>query len=84
MFQGDVVSIYVAAAAGIPTESLQQAEAIAGRGSIIYDMSVGYDLKGIQSPQVRAFIEGVQDASAVIDKRIVLGRERRISTNNSR
>ena len=32
MFQGDVVSIYVAAAAGIPTESLQQAEAIAGRG----------------------------------------------------
>jgi putative selenate reductase len=43
------------------------AEAIAERGSIIYDMSVGYDLKGIQSPPVRAFIDGVQDASAVIN-----------------
>jgi putative selenate reductase len=42
-------------------------EAIAARGAIIYDMSVGYDLKGIQSPQVRAFIEGVKDASAVIN-----------------
>ncbi len=42
-------------------------EAIAARGAIIYDMSVGYDLKGIQSPQVRAFIDGVKDASAVID-----------------
>src|SRR5262249_26203607 len=29
-------------------------EAIAARGQIIYDMSVGYDLKGIQSPQVRS------------------------------
>ncbi|HEY7357508.1 MAG TPA: hypothetical protein VH590_13610, partial [Ktedonobacterales bacterium] len=46
---------------GLPTE------AIAARGAIIYDMSVGYDLKGIQSPQVRAFIAGVKDASAVID-----------------
>ena len=43
------------------------AEAIAERGAIIYDMSVGYDLKGIQSPQVRAFIEGVKDAKAVIN-----------------
>ncbi|HLV97880.1 MAG TPA: 4Fe-4S dicluster domain-containing protein [Ktedonobacterales bacterium] len=42
-------------------------EAIASRGAIIYDMSVGYDLKGIQSPQVRAFIEGVKDASAIIN-----------------
>ena len=32
MFQGDVVSIYVAAKAGMPTESLEHVEAIAGRG----------------------------------------------------
>ena len=32
MFQGDVVSIYVAAKAGIPTETRHQVEAIAGRG----------------------------------------------------
>ena len=32
MFQGDIVSIYVAAKAGMPTESRQQVEAIAGRG----------------------------------------------------
>lgn len=32
MFQGDVVSIHVTAKAGMPMESLQQVEAIAGRG----------------------------------------------------
>ncbi len=42
-------------------------EAIPARTAIIYDMSVGYDLKGIESPQVRAFIDGVKNASAVID-----------------
>ncbi len=42
-------------------------EAIPARTAIIYDMSVGYDLKGIQSPQVRAFIEGVQDASVIVN-----------------
>ncbi len=29
----------------------------------IFNMSVGYDLKGIQSPKVDAFIEGMKDAS---------------------
>ncbi|MBC8257743.1 MAG: glutamate synthase [SAR324 cluster bacterium] len=33
-----------------------------------YDMSVGYDLQGIQSEKVRTFIEGMLDASAVIEK----------------
>ncbi len=42
-------------------------EAIPARTAIIYDMSVGYDLKGIESPQMRAFMDGVKDASAVID-----------------
>ncbi len=34
----------------------------------VFDMSVGYDLKGIQTPQVRAFLAGMLDASAVIDR----------------
>ena len=32
----------------------------------IFDMSVGYDLAGIRSPQVRAWIEGMKDASAMV------------------
>lgn len=31
--------------------------------SFVFNMSVGYDLKGIQSPKVDAFIEGLKDAS---------------------
>ncbi len=42
-------------------------EAIPARTATIYDMSVGYDLKGIQSERVRAFIDGMKDASAIID-----------------
>ena len=34
----------------------------------IFDMSVGYDLAGIQSPAVGAFLDGMSDASAVIDR----------------
>jgi putative selenate reductase len=33
----------------------------------ILDMSVGYGLEGIRSPQVRAWIEGMKDASTVVD-----------------
>ena len=33
---------------------------------VIFDMSVGYDLKGIQSARVSAFIEGMKDASDVV------------------
>ena len=29
----------------------------------VFNMSVGYDLKGIQSPKVDAYIEGMKDAS---------------------
>lgn len=36
-------------------------------GDTIFDLSVGYDLKGIQSPKVRGFIEGLKDASKIID-----------------
>ena len=35
---------------------------------VIYDMSVGYDLKGIRSEKIQAFIAGLQDASAIVDR----------------
>jgi len=34
----------------------------------LFDMSVGYDLKGIQSERVQTFIRGMQDCSRVIDR----------------
>jgi putative selenate reductase len=39
-----------------------------GYERVFYDMSVGYDLAGIQSERVRAFIEGMLDSSAVVDR----------------
>jgi putative selenate reductase len=35
---------------------------------VIYDLSVGYDLKGIQSPTVREFMRGMLDASEVVER----------------
>jgi putative selenate reductase len=35
---------------------------------VVYDMSVGYDLEGIRSDRVRAFIEGMMDAGAIVDR----------------
>ncbi len=39
-----------------------------GAGDTIYDMSVGYDLTGIQSPTVRAFLDQMKDCSAIVDR----------------
>jgi putative selenate reductase len=39
-----------------------------GLEPVIYDMSVGYDLAGIQSQPVRAFIEGMKDATAIVER----------------
>ncbi len=39
-----------------------------GRERVVYDMSVGYDLRGIQSPRVRAFMDGMMDASAIVER----------------
>jgi putative selenate reductase len=47
-------------ASGIPGD--------AGKADTLYDMSVGYDLTGIRSPQVRAWIEGMKDARAEVDR----------------
>jgi len=38
-----------------------------GFGDVIYDMSVGYDLKGIQTERVQDYIRGMKDASAVVE-----------------
>ena len=39
-----------------------------GFRDVIYDMSVGYDLKGIKSAPVQAFIDGMMDCSAVVER----------------
>ena len=39
-----------------------------GAGDHVFDMSVGYDLAGIQSPRVRAFLAGMKDCTAVVDR----------------
>src|SRR2546421_717676 len=41
---------------------------VATAGEVIYDMSVGYDLAGIRSEKVRAFLDGMRDASALIEQ----------------
>ena len=40
----------------------------AGFDKVIFDMSVGYDLKGIQSDRVQAFVRGMLDATEVVDR----------------
>ncbi|MCO4762005.1 MAG: 4Fe-4S dicluster domain-containing protein [Myxococcales bacterium] len=39
-----------------------------GDGDTIFDMSVGYDLAGIRGEKVSAFIEGMRDASAIVER----------------
>ena len=36
-------------------------------GPYVFDMSVGYDLAGISSPEIAAFIEGMKDATAEVE-----------------
>lgn len=48
---------------------MAKAEGLApGLEDTVIDMSVGYDLAGIRSDKVRAFIAGMKDASAVIER----------------
>src|SRR5450756_346762 len=37
-------------------------------GDTVFDMSVGYDLTGIHSARVRAFMAGLMDATAIVDR----------------
>ena len=34
----------------------------------VYDMSVGYDLAGIQSPAIQRFIASLKDARPIVDR----------------
>ncbi len=40
----------------------------AGLPDTVFDMSVGYDLAGIKSAKVRGFLEGMLDATAVVER----------------
>ncbi|MCA9292278.1 MAG: hypothetical protein KDA20_00520 [Phycisphaerales bacterium] len=46
----------------------EQLELPPAASDTIFDMSVGYDLQGIQSPTVCAFIEQMQDCSALVER----------------
>ena len=39
-----------------------------GLARTVYDMSVGYDLAGLRSPTVAAFLDGMADCSALVDR----------------
>ncbi len=39
-----------------------------GSGRTVYDVSVGYDVAGITSPRVQAFLRGMRDARDLVDR----------------
>lgn len=41
---------------------------VPGYDEVLFDMSVGYDLAGIRSPRVRAFLDGMLDCSELVDR----------------
>jgi putative selenate reductase len=49
-------------------EMLKASGQAPGLDETIFDMSVGYDLKGIRSTKVRAFMAGLRDATAIINR----------------
>lgn len=49
-------------------EMLKASGTVRGLDATIFDMSVGYDLAGISSPRVRAFMAGLRDAAAIVEK----------------
>lgn len=49
-------------------DMLQASGMAAGCTDTVFDMSVGYDLAGISSPPVRAFLAGLMDAGATVER----------------
>jgi putative selenate reductase len=49
-------------------EMLKASGVGAGLDETVFDMSVGYDLAGIRSAKVRGFLDGMMDASQVVDR----------------
>lgn len=41
---------------------------VAADDQVIFDMSVGYDLAGIRTPRVQAFLDGMRECSALVDR----------------
>jgi putative selenate reductase len=41
---------------------------VPGFDAVLFDMSVGYDLAGIRSDRVRAFMDGMMDATPIVDR----------------
>ena len=51
----------------LKTSALLGEDLPSGWGDTIFDMSVGYNLEGISSSRVRAWLESMKDATAVVD-----------------
>ncbi len=49
-------------------EMLQASGMAPGCADTVFDMSVGYDLAGISSPPVRAFLAGLMNATGVVER----------------
>jgi len=49
-------------------EMLKASGLAPGLGETVFDMSVGYDLAGIRSDAVRAFLAGMMDATKVVER----------------
>ena len=54
--------------AAMLVEMLKASGFAEGFGDTVFDMSVGYDLAGIRSERVRAFLAGMMDAGRVIER----------------
>ena len=57
--------IEILRASGLVPEALANGSAF---GDVIFDMSVGYDLAGVRTPEVQAFLAGMGDASAIVQR----------------
>jgi putative selenate reductase len=51
----------------IAANVLEQNDPLA-KTATIFDVSVGYDLKGIQSPQIRNWLDSIKDATTVVEE----------------
>jgi putative selenate reductase len=54
--------------AAMLVEMLKASGVAPGLGDTVFDMSVGYDLAGIRSPRVRAFMAGMLDAAPLVER----------------
>lgn len=54
--------------AAMLVEVLKASGIAGGADQTVFDMSVGYDLAGIRSPRVRAFLSGMLDARPLVDR----------------